>query len=145
MDNMENFQKVVLAGMKLMYDKNVFERTKAGMLRKNVPLPQRLAVETAGLMKVLMDKSQGKIPAPLIAPAAAMLLMEMGKFMAEAGIEEPTPDQIREGTKILMELLKKLFAPKQGQPASPAQQPVAAPPQQVAPAAPAPAGIMQGV
>lgn len=144
MDNMENFKKVVLAGMKLMYDKNVFERTKAGMLRKNVPLPQRLAVETAGLMKVLMDKSQGKIPPALIAPAASMLLMEMGKFMAEAGIEEPTPEQIREGTKILMELLKRLFAPKQGQPVP--QQPAtppAAPPQQVAPAQPA--GIMQGV
>ena len=142
----ENFQKIVLAGMKLLYDKKVFERTKAGMLRKNVPLPQRLAIETAGLMKVLMDKSQGKIPAPLIAPAASMLLMEMGKFMAEAGIEEPTPDQIREGTKILMELLKKLFAPKQA-----GAQP-AAPPQQAAPAQPAPvtapaqpAGIMQGV
>lgn len=145
MDNMENFRKVVLAGMKLMYDKNVFERTKAGMLRKNVPLPQRLAVETAGLMKVLMDKSQGKIPPALIAPAASMLLMEMGKFMAEAGIEEPTPEQIREGTKILMELLKKLFAPKQGQQAVPQQPatPPAAPPQQVAPAQPA--GIMQGV
>lgn len=144
MDNMENFKKVVLAGMKLMYDKNVFERTKAGMLRKNVPLPQRLAVETAGLMKVLMDKSQGKIPPALIAPAASMLLMEMGKFMAEAGIEEPTPEQIREGTKILMELLKRLFAPKQGQPVpqQPATPPVA-PPQQVAPAQPA--GIMQGV
>ena len=142
MDNMENFKKVVLAGMKLMYDKKVFEQTKTGMLRKNVPLPQRLAVETAGLMKVLMDKSQGKIPPALIAPAASMLLMEMGKFMAEAGIEEPTPEQIREGTKILMELLKRLFAPKQGQPA----------PKQAAPAAPAPAaapaqpaGIMQGV
>ena len=135
MDNMENFRKIVLAGMKLMYDKNVFERTKAGMLRKNVPLPQRLAVETAGLMKVLMDKSGGKIPPALIAPAAAMLLMEMGKFMAEAGIEEPTPDQIREGTKLLMELLKRLFAPKQAAPAAPA--PAAAPAQ--------PAGIMQGV
>ena len=134
MDNMENFRKIVLAGMKLMYDKNVFERTKAGMLRKDVPLPQRLAVETAGLMKVLMDKSNGKIPAPLIAPAAAMLLMEMGKFMSEAGIEEPTPDQIREGTKLLMELLKRLFAPKQAAPAA-AQ----------ASASPAPAGIMQGV
>lgn len=136
MENIENFQKLVLAGMKILYDKKVFERTKNGMLRKSIPLPQRLAVETAGLMHVLQEKSNGKIPPKLLAPAAAMLLMELSKFMAEAGIEEATPEQIRQGIEILMGMLKKMFA-KGGQPPSPQGAPSPQPPP------PAPGGIMQ--
>lgn len=108
--DMEDFQKVVMAGMKIMYGKETFNIFASGMRKKDIPLPKRLAMESAGLMKMLFEKSGGKIPPQIIAPAAAMLLMEMGKFMKEAGVESPSSDQMREATGLLMGLLKQLFA-----------------------------------
>ncbi len=136
--DMEIFQRVVLAGMKLMFSEKTFAMLKSGMTKQDVPLPQRLAMETAGLMKMLMEKSAGKIPIQLIAPIGAMLLMEMGKFMTEAGVAKPTSDDINQGTVLLFKLLFKMYGGGgQPQPAAPVP-PV--PPQPPA----APAGMIQG-
>ena len=133
--DMEIFQRVVLAGMKLMFSEKTFAMLKSGMTKKDVPLPQRLAMETAGIVKMLMEKSAGKIPKQLIAPIGAMLLMEMGKFMAEGGVEKPNDKDIAEGTGLLFKLLYKMYAGG-GQQQAPAAAPV--PPQQPA------AGMIQG-
>jgi hypothetical protein len=129
--DMEAFQRVVLAGMKLMYDQKTFGIFKTGMMRENVPVAKRLAAESAGLMKMLYEKSNRSIPLQIIAPAAAMLLMEMGKFMTEAGVAKVSSEDVRQGTQLLMALLKKMFGK---QPPAPA---AAQPP---APTAPPPAG-----
>ena len=135
--DMQDFEKVVLAGMKLMYDERTFGIFKQGMMKQDVPLPQRLAMEAAGLMKMLMEKSGNKIPPQILPSAAAMLLMEMGKFMAEAGVAKPTSDEIRAATMLLMKMLKSLFSKPQGQPQGGApqqpQQPGAQSPQQPVP------------
>jgi hypothetical protein len=138
--NIENFKKVVLAGMKLMYDEKTFELFANGMKNKKIPLPERLAMEAAGLMKMLADKSNGKIPPEIIAPAAAMLLMEMAKFMKDSGLEKPTGADVEKATMMLMDLLKKVLGGKQA--AQP--QPPAAPPPPQAPAQPQPRGLLQG-
>lgn len=144
--DMEIFQRVVLAGMKLMFSEKTFAMLKTGMTKQDVPLPQRLAMETAGLMKMLMEKSAGKIPKQLIAPIGAMLLMEMGKFMAEGGVAQPNDKDISEATGLLFKLLFKMYGgggqPQPQQvPAAPAAQPVPpVPPQPPA----APAGMIQG-
>lgn len=116
-ENIDAFERVVLAGMRLMYDKRTFEIFKRGLLRTDRPVPQRLAAESAGLMKMLYDKSGGKMPKNIIAPAASMLLMEMGKFMTEAGIAQVSSDDVRQGTQLLMDMLKQMFG---GAPAAPA-------------------------
>ena len=131
--DLEAFEKVVLAGMKIMYDKSTFKIFQAGMMKEGVPLPQRLANEAAGLMKMLMDKSGGKIPPQIIVPAATMLMMEMGKFMTEAGIAEPTGEDMRAASGILLKLLEGLFV-KGAQPAPAAAEPQAEP--QAAPQVP---------
>lgn len=125
-ENIDAFERVVLAGMRLMYDKRTFEIFKRGLLREDRPVPQRLAAESAGLMKMLYDKSNGQMPKNIIAPAASMLLMEMGKFMTEAGIAQVSSDDVRQGTQLLMGMLKQMFGgaqtPEQpAQPAAPAQ------------------------
>lgn len=136
-EDMDNFQKLVLAGMRLMYNEKTFGIFKSGMLRKDRTVPQRLAAESAGLMKMLFDKSGGKIPAQIIAPAAAMLLMEMGKFMKEAGVADVTSEDVKQGTALLMNALKAMFANAQGATPAPAPAPAAVP----APAQP-PGGLM---
>lgn len=135
----KNVQKLVMAGMMLMYDAKTFQIFEKGISRKNVPIPQRLAMEVAGLMKMLMEKSGGKIPRQIIIPAALMLLAEMAHFMVQAGIDKPTGDDLNKAKSMLPTLLKKLF------PAGQQPQAQAEPQAPAAPAAqPAPAGIMQG-
>lgn len=145
--DMEIFQRVVMAGMKLMFSEKTFAMLKSGMTKQNVPLPQRLAMETAGIVKMLMEKSAGKIPVQLIAPIGAMLLMEMGKFMTEAGVAKPNDKDIAEGTGLLFKLLHKMYAGggQQAAPQAPATAPVPPQPQpqqQQPPAATA--GMIQG-
>ena len=143
----KNVQKLVMAGMTIMYDAKTFPIFERGLSRKAVPIPQRLAMEVAGLMKMLMERSGGKIPRQIIIPAALMLLAEMAHFMAQADIDKPTGDDLNKAKSMLPVLLKKLFpAGQQPQAQTPAEpQAPAAPAALQAPAAqPAPAGIMQG-
>lgn len=119
--NLEAFKKVVLAGMKLMYDPKTFKLFANGIQRQDVPLPELLAQETAGLIKMLMDKSQNKIPPHIIMPAATMLLMEIAKFMKDAGIASPGKEDIQKGTMLMMELIKGVFPVGEQQAPAPAQ------------------------
>ena len=125
--------RVVLAGMKLMYDPKIFPMFKQA-LEAGGPLPQVLASQAAGLFKILMDKSGGKIPKQITIPAATMLMMEMADFMRKAKLANPSEKDIQAAVQILIKLLVKVFTGGQpaGQPA-----PGAVPGQ---PAAPAPAG-----
>lgn len=133
--DMQAFEKVVLAGMKVMFDKKTFDLMKNGLLKKDVPIAKRLATETAGLMKLLDGKAKNGIPPQILPSAAAMLLMEMAKFMKEAGADNPTEADIDAALQMLMQLLAQVFM-KSGQP-QPQPQPQPAPTQQ-------PAGMIQG-
>lgn len=128
--------RVVLAGMKLMYAPQVFPMFKQA-LEAGGPLPQVLASQAAGLMKILMDKANGSIPKQVVIPAGAMLLAEMADFMRKAKLANPSEKDMQEAVQILVKLMVKVFAggQPQGQPAPGAApgQPAAAP----APAAPA--------
>ena len=134
--DVEIFQRVVLAGMKLMFSEQTFPMLKNGLTKESVPLPQRLAMETAGIFKMLMEKSGKKIPTQLIAPVGLMLLMEMGKFAADAGIAKPNEQDIQQASTILLKHLHTTYAGG-GQQQQQPQPPAPAPAQ--------PAGIMQGV
>lgn len=143
--DMQDFERVVLAGMKIMYDERTFGIFKQGMMKQEVPLPQRLAMEAAGLMKMLMEKSGNKIPPQILPAAAAMLLMEMGKFMAEAGVAKPTSDDMRTATMLLMKILKSMFSKQpQGEAPQQPQPPTAQSPQQPVPPQPQPASGLIG-
>lgn len=117
-------RKIVTAGMRLMYDKKMFSMLKAG-LSKGVPMADKLANETAGLMKLLQDKANGSIPRQLLVPAAAMLMTELAKFMEDSGMPAPTPADIKAAYAKLVPLLAKAI-PK---PVAARMQPQATPPQ----------------
>lgn len=139
--NSEAMQKVVMAGMKLMYDAKVFPMF-ADALEKD-PSPQGIAKQTAGLMKILMDKSQGSIPKNVMIPAAVALLFEMAGFMVQAGMPKPSDEDMQGALKLLVGLMVQVFGGQQQPGAAPgAPQPAGAPlaPQ---PAAPQP-GLIGG-
>ena len=134
MSNATDLQKTVLAGERIMYDKTVFETFKAGLMNPG-PLPQKLATEAAGLIKIMNEHAKPGIPPAVIIPAATMLLMEMASFMAKAGMAQPSKQDVAAGIKLLVAMLLKLYG---AQPAPVGQAPAVAAPQP----APAPAGGM---
>lgn len=128
--NSEAMQKVVMAGMKLMYDAKVFPMF-AEALEKD-PSPMGIAKQTAGLMKILMDKSQGSIPKNVMIPAAVALLFEMAGFMVQAGMPKPSDEDMQGALKALVQMMVQVFggqAPAGAPPAQPASSAGAQPPQ----------------
>ena len=136
-------QKVVLAGMRMLYDPKTFPMFKQGITTKQ-PLGNILALQTAGLIKMLDKKANHQIPKQVIAPAAVMLLAEIAKFMNEAGLVKPTEQDVKDGIQKMLKIIMAIYSPvaaptqQEGQPAQ------AAPAQPAAPVAPppAPAGLI---
>lgn len=134
--------RVVLAGMKLMYAPQVFPMFKQA-LEAGGPLPQVLASQATGLMKILMDKANGSIPKQVVIPAGAMLLAEMADFMRKAKLANPSEKDMQEAVQILVRALVQQFAGGQRAPGSaptPGNPAAAAAPPGGAPAAPQPGG-----
>ena len=140
-------RKVVMAGMKIMYDKKTFQTFMAGM-KKNMPMPQKLATEAAGLVKMLQDKANGSIPRQVLIPAASMLLLEIAQFMTDAGMAEPTPEDLKAAKELLDPLMAKAFPnvkARTGGPVAPASAPPAAPPEQAPQPMPMQGGLIQNM
>jgi hypothetical protein len=129
--NSDAMQRVVLAGMRLMYDQKIFPVFAQAL--KADPSPQGIARQAAGLVKMLQDKADGKIPRNVLIPAGMMLLFEMINFMVQAkAIDRPDDATMKAAMTTLVKLLVQVFA---GAPAAPPQGgPQAVP--QAAPAAP---------
>lgn len=134
-------KRVVLAGQKLMYDAKTFPIFRAGMM-KQMPMPQKLATEAAGLVKTLQDKANGAIPRQVLIPAATMLILEIAKFMKDAKIGDPTPQDIQAAYQLLVPIMAKAFPRVEPRIAPGAAQSPAGSPTPRAAAAPPPRGII---
>lgn len=128
-------QRVVAAGMKIMFDPKTFPMLKAGVSKEG-PMPEKLAQQAVGLLKLLQDRANGSIPRQILIPAAMMLMLEVGRTIHDMGMPSPTPEDVQAAYKLLVPLVAKEF-PKGGQ-AAPAVPPPAAPP------APQPGLLAQG-
>lgn len=122
----EAMLKVVTAGMKIMYDEKVFPMFSEG-LKQDKPMAEKLASQTAGLIKILNDKSKGTLPKQVMLPAGMMLLLEIADFMEQAGMGEASEQDIAEAMKKMSLILMKLYGkgaqqdPSQVQQQDPAQ------------------------
>lgn len=132
-ENADALQRVVLAGTRLMYDPKIFPTFEQGM-QGDGPLPQKLAVQAVGLLKILMDKSNGTMPKNVLIPAAVALMLEMGDFLVKAKVARPTEDDMKQAVQLVIQMVMKVF----GGPAPGAQPPTGPAP---APAQPAPGMI----
>lgn len=115
-------EKVVLAGMKVMYDQKVFPQFIEAF-KKGGPISDTLAAQAAGLVKILDDQSKGAIPKRVIVPAATVLLIEMADFLVQSKIAQPTKQDLAEAIKKLTAIILKIYsAPQPGVQAQPMQQ-----------------------
>lgn len=135
---MPNVEKIVLAGMKLFYSKETANLRDA-LLSSKGDVIERIASNVTGLMQLLWDKSQGKLPPDAIVPATVMLEYEIASFMKEAGVQVST-DDMSQAVPLSLQMIKELFtqilskrgnAPTEAaaQPAKPQAQPPQQPPQ----------------
>ena len=138
MANNKAVQKVVLSGMKLLYSPSTAKLLDDG-LKADVPMPQKLAIEIAGIMKLVDERTPKGIPPEAIAPGAVMLLFDLAHFMRQSGAGNPTDEDIQAAIKILQKFLLEIFTkmgkgvtgqqqPQQPQQPQPAQQPQQQPP-----------------
>lgn len=138
MANNKAVQKVVLSGMKLLYSPSTAKLLDDG-LKADVPMPQKLAIEIAGIMKLVDERTPKGIPPEAIAPGAVMLLFDLAHFMRQSGAGNPTDEDIQAAIKILQKFLLEIFTkmgkgvqgaaqPQQTQQPQPAQQAQQQPP-----------------
>lgn len=138
MANNKAVQKVVLSGMKLLYSPSTAKLLDDG-LKADVTMPQKLAIEIAGIMKLVDERTPKGIPPEAIAPGAVMLLFDLAHFMRQSGAGNPTDEDIQAAIKILQKFLLEIFTkmgkgvqgaaqPQQPQQPQPAQQPQQQPP-----------------
>lgn len=113
-------RKVVMGCQRILFDKATFQHLKAGLTAKS-PMPVKLASNVVGVMKLFADRVQGEIPRQVLLPAGAMLLLDVAKFIHEAGYGDPTNKDITDAKALLEQLLVKAFPPK----AAPAPAPAA--------------------
>ncbi len=115
----QHMAQVVMAGMKLMYDKQTRAIMMKGVTRKNIPIAQRLATETAGLMKMLWDRSEESIPKQILIPAALAIMAEMAKFVTDAGFEKPTKQDMDAAKDMLVKIMHRMYGDKPAAPPGP--------------------------
>lgn len=135
MANNKAVQKVVLSGMKLLYSPSTAKLLDDG-LKADVPMPQKLAIEIAGIMKLVDERTPKGIPPEAIAPGAVMLLFDLAHFMRQSGAGNPTDEDIQAAIKILQKFLLEIFTKmgkgatgqQQSQPTQQAQQAQQQPP-----------------
>lgn len=104
-----NYQKIVLAGKKVMFSKDLNAKLVAGM--QDVPDPVQTLVDgVIGVLGLLFKESRNTMPVGPMILAGQSLLMEAMDFLEQAGMLEVTPDLISQVTKTYIET----FLPKIG-------------------------------
>ena len=135
----EPYQRVVLAGMKVLFSKDTHSMVQEE-LAKPGPMGQKLGQGIAGLMLLLFQQSNKTMPPQLLIPAGSYLLAQAADYVKKTG-QPVTNMDVAQGMEIMVDTLFSKFGvdPEkvmnaaggaQQQPAAPAAAQPAAPEQQ---------------
>ena len=102
------YDKIVLAGMKVMFSKETHGQLVQGLQESQDKL--KTAVEgIIGILGILYQESRNTMPPGPMILAGQSLMMEALDFMEQGGMLEVTPDVLGEATQMYIEtLLPKL-------------------------------------
>ena len=125
----EKIHRIVFSGMGLMYGEKTFPMLLEG-IKKSKPMPQKLALEVAGVMKMVDQASEKGLPPETVGPASIMLLFELVEFMHQSGAGSPTDQDVKAAMQILQDTVSrelstsgKAKSMRQSQQPQPLQQP----------------------
>lgn len=104
----EAYERVVIAGMKVMFSKES-HRAMLQEIQRPGPLDQRLGKGIAGLMLMLFKESNNTMPPAVMIPAGVKLLMEAVDFLRKSGLEKPSNADIGGGIEIMIATILEKF------------------------------------
>lgn len=104
----EAYDRVVLAGMKIMFTKDS-HKLMLKELQKPGPVGQKLGQGIAGLMLILVKESNNSIPPAVLIPAGIQLMMQAVDFMRQTGMEKVTNQDIGDGMELMIMTLMEKF------------------------------------
>lgn len=107
-DMQEAYDRVVVAGMKLMFSKET-HRIMLKEMQKEGPLSQRLGRGVAGLMLIMVKESNSTMPPQIIIPAGVELLMQAVDFMKKTDMANPTNEEIGQAMQIMITTILEKF------------------------------------
>ena len=86
------YDRVLTAGMKMMYSPQSAEVTQKLIMDDNIPLPNKLGEGVANLIVMMDNQGNGTIPKEVLAPVGIALLFEATDYLFELGIEATEED-----------------------------------------------------
>lgn len=104
----EMFERMVLAGMKVMFSRETHEMALQQIVGQPGPMGERLGKAMAGLMSLLFAESGGSLPPQLLIPVGTELLAQAADFLNEAG-ETVTSDDLAEAMGTMIETMFQAF------------------------------------
>lgn len=110
----EAYERVVIAGMKMMFSKET-HRIMLKELQKKGPISQRLGQGIAGLMLILFKESNNTMPPQVIIPAGTQLTMEAVDFMRKTGVAKVTNKDIGDALQMMISTIIEKFGGNPGQ------------------------------
>jgi hypothetical protein len=107
----EAYDRVVIAGMKIMFNKDSHKLVLKELQRKG-PLSKKLGMGIAGLLLILFKESNESMPPAVMIPAGVKLLMQAADFLRETKLEKVTNKDIGDAMEVMITtLLQKFGAP----------------------------------
>jgi hypothetical protein len=107
--NLQNaYERLVLAGKKVMYDEKTHNVVLQQMQDIQGPIEQQLGQSIAGLMVILYNQSKGAMPPSLLIPAGTELTAEAADFLKKSG-QQINDQQIAQAIVVMTQSLLKKF------------------------------------
>lgn len=107
------FDKMLLSGMRLMFDKRSHEAALE-QLNKEGPMDQKLAEGIVAVMYLLWTQSNQTLPMQLIIPATVALTLRAYEFLEKSGDPEANPAMLGEAMDLALDTVCRKFGMQGG-------------------------------
>lgn len=105
----EAYERVVLAGMKLLFSKETNKAAVQLMQEQDGDLAERLGKSIAGLLAEMFRKSNNTMPPQVIIPAGVELLMQAADFIRKSGLEPINNQVIGDAMDVMVTTVLQMF------------------------------------
>jgi hypothetical protein len=95
------YERVLVAGKKMMYAPETAEAIHGLILDDAVPMKNKLGEGVANLLVMMDNEGNGTIPKDALVPVGVALMFEAADYMFECGIEV-TPEDLSDGMEMMI-------------------------------------------
>ena len=95
------YERVLVAGKKMMYAPETAEAIHGIILDDAVPMKNKLGEGIANLLVMMDNQGNGTIPKDVLIPAGVSLMFEAADYMFECGLEV-TPEDLSDGMEMMV-------------------------------------------